>query len=97
MSKKPNIENVIVIIDASEGQDIRFSENNMYIEPTRNNDEIIFWKNRLVQQKIPYILAAIDYSTKHVDDKTGKIIHKIMRGRTLFVGESLDRDTNASK
>jgi hypothetical protein len=83
--KQPNIRNVEVIEDNSHGQHIAFVENNMYIDPTRDMEEIEFWKNRLRMQKIPYIMASVEHHTKDVVTNR----HYVRKGKTLFTGEAL--------
>lgn len=86
MDKKPSITNIKVLEDHSNGQKISISENTMYLEPSRDDEEIKFWRQRIEIQKLPYIYASVEFARKDPDTN----IPVTRRGRTFFVGEPND-------
>ena len=83
MGKKPSITNIRILEDHSNGSHISMTENSMYIEPSRNDEEIKYWKQRIEMQGLPYIYASIEYARKDPDTN----VPITRRGRTFFIGE----------
>jgi len=77
-----NIKIVNIVVDNSGGQVVPVKVSTMYIEPTKDLQEIEFWKKRLDHTKMPYILADVEYTALN---KAGE--HMYSRGKAFFVGK----------